>query len=121
MPIYEYKCQDCGKRMEKIQKMSDPPCKKCPSCGGALTKLISSPAIQFKGNGFYITDYAKKNSPSEEKKAKADREPTPPSKPEAKPEAKSEAKSETKTEKKTETKTSESKPETKPAAKKSSD
>ena len=65
MPIYEYKCQACGKRMEKIQKLSDPPCKKCPSCGGALTKLISSPAIQFKGSGWYITDYAKKSSPDQ--------------------------------------------------------
>jgi len=72
MPIYEYKCQSCGERYEKLQKYSDPPCKKCPHCGGALRKLISSPAIQFKGSGFYITDYAKKNSPSEEKKIKAD-------------------------------------------------
>lgn len=71
MPIYEYKCQACDKRMEKIQKLSDPPCKKCPACGGALTKLISSPAIQFKGNGFYITDYAKQISKSEEKKRKS--------------------------------------------------
>ena len=72
MPIYEYKCQSCGERYEKLQKYSDAPCKKCPRCGGALKKLISSPAIQFKGSGFYITDYAKKNSPSEEKKIKAD-------------------------------------------------
>ena len=67
MPIYEYKCQSCGERHEKLQKYSDPLCKKCPHCGGLLKKLISSPAIQFKGSGFYITDYAKKNSPSEEK------------------------------------------------------
>ncbi|MDD8025255.1 MAG: zinc ribbon domain-containing protein [Acidobacteriota bacterium] len=113
MPIYEYKCGACGRRIEKLQKLSDPPCKKCPSCGGALTKLISSPAIQFKGNGFYITDYAKKNSPSEERKAKADREPAAPAKPEAKAEVKSEAKSEAKPEKK-----AESKSESKPAAKK---
>jgi putative FmdB family regulatory protein len=117
MPIYEYKCQACGKRMEKIQKMGDPPCKKCPACGGALTKLISSPAIQFKGNGFYITDYAKKGSPSEERKAKADREPSAPAKTESKSEAKTEAKSEARTEKKTETKASESKPAAKPEAK----
>jgi len=75
MPIYEYKCQSCGERYEKLQKYSDPPCKKCPHCGGALKKLISSPAIQFKGSGFYITDYAKKNSPSEEKRIKADSAP----------------------------------------------
>ena len=67
MPIYEYKCQDCHKRFEKIQKISDPPCKKCPSCGGKLKKLISTSAIQFKGKGFYITDYPKKDAPSEGK------------------------------------------------------
>ncbi len=75
MPIYEYKCEACGKRMEKLQKVSDPPCKKCPACGGVLKKLISSPAIQFKGNGFYITDYAKKNSPSGEPKHRPAAEP----------------------------------------------
>lgn len=67
MPIYEYKCQDCHKRFEKIQKVSDPPCKKCPSCGGKLKKLVSTSAIQFKGKGFYITDYPKKDAPSESK------------------------------------------------------
>ncbi len=121
MPIYEYKCQACGKRMEKIQKMSDPPCKKCPSCNGALTKLISSPAIQFKGSGFYLTDYAKKSSPSEERRAKADREPSAPAKTESKSETKTEAKSESRSEKKTETKASESKPAAKSEPKKSSD
>jgi putative FmdB family regulatory protein len=74
MPIYEYKCGACGHKFEKLQKIADPPCKKCPQCGGALRKLISSPAIQFKGNGFYITDYAKKSSPGEEKKAKSEGE-----------------------------------------------
>jgi putative FmdB family regulatory protein len=67
MPIYEYLCQDCHKRYEKIQKVGDPPCKKCPNCGGSLKKLISPPALQFKGHGFYITDYVKKESSSEEK------------------------------------------------------
>jgi putative FmdB family regulatory protein len=70
MPIYEYQCQECHNRFEKLQKLSDKPCKKCPSCGGALRKLISSPAIQFKGNGFYINDYAKKSSPDSESKSK---------------------------------------------------
>jgi putative FmdB family regulatory protein len=116
MPIYEYKCEACGKRMEKLQKLSDPPCKKCPHCGGALKKLISSPAIQFKGNGFYITDYAKKNSPSEERKAKADIEPKSETKSEAKSEAKAESKSEPKSEAKPEKKV-ETKSESKPAAK----
>jgi putative FmdB family regulatory protein len=65
MPIYEYKCQKCHKRFEKLQKVSDPPCNKCPGCGGLLKKVISSAAIQFKGSGFYITDYAKKEIPAE--------------------------------------------------------
>lgn len=60
MPLYEYECEACAQRFERIQKFSDPPADKCPSCGGAVRKLLSSPAIQFKGSGWYITDYAKK-------------------------------------------------------------
>ena len=63
MPLYEYQCDACGTRFEKIQKFSDPPLDTCPSCGGSVKKLLSSPAIQFKGSGWYITDYAKKSSP----------------------------------------------------------
>jgi putative FmdB family regulatory protein len=122
MPIYEYKCQSCGERHEKLQKYADPPCKKCPHCGGVLKKLISSPAIQFKGSGFYITDYAKKNSPSEEKRIKADSAPKSSAESktaEVKPApAKTEAKTETNSAPKTEDK-SESKSDSKPAAKKS--
>ena len=59
MPLYEYECGACGHRFEKIQKFSDPLEDKCPKCGGHVHKLISSPAIQFKGSGFYITDYPK--------------------------------------------------------------
>lgn len=70
MPIYEYECELCRKRTEKIQKISDPPCRKCPHCGGPLRKLVSSPAIQFSGSGFYINDYAKKNGSSSEAKKK---------------------------------------------------
>jgi len=62
MPLYEYQCEACAHRFERIQKFSDPPIESCPTCGGAVKKLISSPAIQFKGSGFYITDYAKKPS-----------------------------------------------------------
>ena len=62
MPLYEFECGTCGKRFERIQKFSDPPPDACPSCGGAVTKLPSSPAIQFKGSGWYITDYARKGS-----------------------------------------------------------
>jgi putative FmdB family regulatory protein len=60
MPLYEYQCEACNHRFERIQKFSDPPVDTCPTCGGAVRKLISSPAIQFKGSGWYITDYARK-------------------------------------------------------------
>jgi putative FmdB family regulatory protein len=64
MPLYEYECEACTKRFERIQKFSDPPIDVCPNCGkGPVRKLPSSPAIQFKGSGFYINDYAKKSSP----------------------------------------------------------
>ena len=62
MPLYEYQCESCGHRFERIQKFSDPPVDTCPQCGGAVRKLLSSPAIQFKGSGWYITDYARKGS-----------------------------------------------------------
>src|SRR5215471_8151586 len=62
MPLYEYACDHCGHRFEKIQKFSDPLVDTCPKCGGGpVHKLLSSPAIQFKGSGWYITDYAKKD------------------------------------------------------------
>ena len=57
MPLYEYECDACRHRFELIQKFSDPLAEKCPSCGGTVQKLQSAPAIQFKGAGFYITDY----------------------------------------------------------------
>jgi putative FmdB family regulatory protein len=64
MPLYEYECEACGSRFEKIRKFSDEPLAVCDKCGkGPVKKLLSSPAIQFKGSGFYITDYAKKSSP----------------------------------------------------------
>jgi len=59
MPLYEYACDSCDTRFERIQKLSDPPVAACPSCGGPVRKLISSPAIQFKGTGWYVTDYAR--------------------------------------------------------------
>ena len=63
MPLYEFECEACEKRFERIQKFSDPIPETCPSCGkGPVRKLPSSPAIQFKGSGFYITDYPKKNT-----------------------------------------------------------
>ena len=62
MPIYEYECSKCGKTIEVIQKMSDKPLKKHAGCGGGLTKLISASGFQFKGTGWYVTDYARKGS-----------------------------------------------------------
>jgi putative FmdB family regulatory protein len=63
MPLYEYECKKCGHRFEKIQLYSDKMVKKCPECGGQVEQMISAPAVQFKGSGWYVTDYAKK-SPS---------------------------------------------------------
>ncbi len=62
MPIYEYQCTKCRAVCEVLQRAKDKPPEKCPKCGGPVVKRISSPAIQFKGTGWYITDYAKKNS-----------------------------------------------------------
>ena len=62
MPLYEYECKKCGHRFEKIQKFSDRMVKKCPDCGGQVEQMISAPAVQFKGSGWYVTDYAKKSS-----------------------------------------------------------
>jgi putative FmdB family regulatory protein len=64
MPLYEYKCNKCGTAFEVIQKIAEPPMTKCPQCGGSVKKIISAPALQFKGSGFYITDYAKKDRQS---------------------------------------------------------
>jgi putative FmdB family regulatory protein len=62
MPLYEYECKKCGHRFEKIQLYSDKMVKKCPECGGQVEQMISAPAVQFKGSGWYVTDYAKKPS-----------------------------------------------------------
>ncbi len=60
MPLYEYQCANDG-RFEQMRKFSDPPLTACPKCGGPIEKLLSAPAIQFKGTGWYITDYARKS------------------------------------------------------------
>ena len=62
MPLYEYECQSCGDRVEILQRVGAPPVGKCEACGGRLKRLLSAPAFQFKGTGWYVTDYAKKNS-----------------------------------------------------------
>jgi putative FmdB family regulatory protein len=72
MPLYEYRCEACSHQFEKIQRFSDDPISVCPSCGqGPVVKLLSSPAIQFKGSGWYITDYARKGGEKGEKNAPA--------------------------------------------------
>ena len=71
MPLYEYECTACGHRFERIQKFSDAPADTCPKCGKkSVQKLLSSPAIQFKGTGWYITDYAKKGGDGADTAAK---------------------------------------------------
>lgn len=69
MPLYEYRCRKCNAHVEKIQKFSDPPLTKCEKCGGKLERLLSTPAIQFKGSGWYATDYARKSASSESSKS----------------------------------------------------
>jgi putative FmdB family regulatory protein len=71
MPLYEYECEACAHRFETIRKFSDAPLEKCPKCGGRVHKLQSAPAFQFKGSGWYITDYAKKDSSSSASKPDA--------------------------------------------------
>jgi putative FmdB family regulatory protein len=100
VPIHEYKCKTCGARTEALQKLRDKPLQKCQKCGGPLVKLISSPAIQFKGSGFYITDYAHKNTPTKEEKA---RDQAPADKPADKPAEKAPEKTGSKSEAKAET------------------
>ena len=85
MPLYEYQCLQCGKRTEVLQRLGEAPIAACPQCGGEVKKLISSPAFQFKGTGWYATDYAGKKSGAESKSEESKSE-----------ESKSEGKSETK-------------------------
>ena len=96
MPLYEYQCDTCAHRFEVIQKFSDAPIEVCPKCGGPVKKLLSSPAIQFKGTGWYITDYARKSDSATTKSGEAKSDSTSDSKSEAKTETKTEAKTESK-------------------------
>ena len=117
MPLYEYQCDACAHRFEVIQKYSDAPIDVCPKCGGVVKKLLSSPAIQFKGTGWYITDYAKsgksesgtaaaaKSESAEKSGGKSAEGSSTSEKSESKAESKSESKPESKTDTKTETKT----------------
>jgi len=71
MPIYEYECRRCKAHTEAFQKLNDKPLVKCPKCGGRLDKRISAPAIQFKGSGWYVTDYAGKATKGEKSESEA--------------------------------------------------
>lgn len=75
MPIYEYQCETCGHRVELIQKHSDPPLAECPKCHSAVKKLIAAPALQFKGSGWYITDYSAKGKEKSADAPAADKKP----------------------------------------------
>lgn len=105
MPLFEYECQKCGQRTERIEKSNGPYLKKCPKCGGKVERLISAPAIQFKGSGWYVTDYGKSSSGSSNKEGGTNEG------------TKSETKTETKSDGKAASKPSESSEKKKPAAK----
>ncbi|MEX2240704.1 MAG: zinc ribbon domain-containing protein [Burkholderiales bacterium] len=98
MPIYEYRCTDCGFQDEYLQKVSEPPLTACPSCGKAtFRKLVSAAGFQLKGSGWYATDFKGSGKPAAAK-AEAQGEAKPQAKPEAKPEAKADVKTEAKAE-----------------------
>jgi putative FmdB family regulatory protein len=109
VPLYEYECAKCGKHFEKIEKLQGPYLKKCPNCGGRVVRLMSAPAIQFKGSGWYVTDYGRAPRPGAEKtdggSAAEKSDSKSESKSESKGESKAESKGESKSESKTETKT----------------
>ena len=90
MPLYEYECEACGQRFELIRKFSDPPVDVCARCGkGPVHRQLSTPAIQFKGSGWYVTDYARKGGGGGEKPAgeKSAGEKSSESKPDSKPDS----------------------------------
>jgi putative FmdB family regulatory protein len=103
VPLYEYECQKCGKHFEKIEKFEGPYLKKCPSCGGKVERLMSPPAIQFKGSGWYVTDYARASRGAGDNKSGSSE--------------KTDAKAESKTETKTDGKPASSSKETKKGSK----
>ncbi len=72
MPIYEYKCPSCNQRFEVMQRIADPPLDTCETCGGPLEKLISAPSFQFKGSGWYVTDYGKGGGNKSDSNSKAE-------------------------------------------------
>lgn len=87
MPLYEYRCKQCGHKFEKIQSFSAPDEKECPACKGEVERLISAPAIQFKGAGWYVNDYASKGSRSASRSSESSGDGKPAASSESKPAA----------------------------------
>lgn len=104
MPLYEYECESCQGRFERLQRLADPPVGTCPTCEGKVRKLISPSGLSFKGSGWYITDYARKSETAAAPASDAK-------------EAKGDAKSDVKTDSKTDTKTTDTKPASAPTGK----
>ena len=94
MPLYEYQCQQCGTRTEALQNFGAPPLTTCEACGGELKRLLSAPAVQFKGAGWYVTDYARKSGAPAKSEGKSDGAGKPEGAGESKPAATAESKSE---------------------------
>jgi len=88
MPLYEYECFVCGHRFERIRRVADASTMNCPECEGAVRRLLSAPALQFKGSGWYVTDYGKGNGGRSTALAKPDESPSPPPAKPDKPETK---------------------------------
>ena len=86
MPLYEYECFLCRHKFERIRRVANASDVKCPECGGSVRRLLGAPALQFKGSGWYDTDYGKGNSGRSTALAKQEDSPSPPPKPESKPE-----------------------------------
>ncbi len=76
MPLYEYECTACGERTEVLQRVNAPSVENCPVCGSPMRRLLSAPAFQFKGSGWYVTDYARKKAPEEGTKSKGESDST---------------------------------------------
>ena len=93
MPLYEYQCQDCDTHFERIEKVSAPSDGVCPSCGGAARRLLGAPALQFKGSGWYVTDYGKGSGKSPASQAETHNETTPEPTTETSPKTESSTKS----------------------------
>jgi putative FmdB family regulatory protein len=85
MPLYEYECFLCGHHFERIRKVAEAATVSCPACGGKVRRLLGVPALQFKGSGWYVTDYRKGDGGRSTALAKTEDSPSPPTKPESKP------------------------------------